>query len=222
MTGKSSSVSGRLSVAMLMLLIPATLAAQVLNRRVAEFRFGPEQMANVGPPGVLIYTKNFPLPTTERTVFVTLSTTGDAHEGNAHWFSVQVNGQLCNQGDEGAGFAPPGWIPLQKHFDYDPPVTYTSGGVAGQTTGDGAGGTGDMHDNGIYYTWCCPSTILRPGFNNLVQIFMATSSPGNPVFVERSHYYIDSVAAQLCNQADPVPVSTTTSDPTKKPVNSPP
>jgi len=220
MTRNLRSLSGLLLAAAVMLLIPASLAAQQLSRWVAEFRFGAEQFSNVGPPGTLIYTKTFPLPATERTLFVTISTTGDAHEGNAHWFSAQVNGQFCNKGDEGAGIAPPGWIPLQKHFDYDPPVTYTSGGVSGLSGGDGGGGNGDMHDNDIYYTWCCPVDILRPGFNNVVQIFMATSSPGNPVFVERSHYYIDSVATKLCNQADPLPDSTGGTDPTKKPGNS--
>ncbi len=186
-------------------LAPAFLSAQGLNRWVAEYRFGAEQFSNVGPPGTLIYQKTFPLPTTEATLFVTISTTGDAHEGNSHWFSAQVNGNFCNRGNEGAGFAPPGWIPLQKHFDYNN-VTYTTGGVVGVVGGDGGGGQGDMHDNGIYYTWCCPRDILKPGGNNLVQIFMATSFPGSPVFIERSHFYIDSVNTKLCNEADPVPV----------------
>lgn len=186
--------------------------AQVLNRHVAEWRFGAEQTTAVtaapfpGPPdGSLIYMKRFFLPADQRTVFVTLSTTGDAHEGVAHWFSARLNGAVCNIGDEGAGFAPPGWIPLQKHFDYDPPVTYTSNGVAGQTAGDGGGGTGDMHDNGIYYTWCC--LTADPGAFNTVEIKMATSFAGTPVYVERSHYYIDSVDLKLCNEADPVPIT---------------
>lgn len=197
--------SGLLSTAILVaLLVPAALSAQALNRWVAEFRFGAEQVSFAAPPGTLIYQKVFFLPATERTLFVTLSTTGDAHEGNAHWFSAQVNGQFCNRGDEGAGFAPPGWIPLQKHFDYNN-VTYTTGGVVGVSGGDGGGGQGDMHDNGIYYTWCCPGDILRPGFNNTAQIFMASSFAGSPVFIERSHFYIDSVDTKLCNEADPVP-----------------
>jgi hypothetical protein len=200
------------AIAALALALPTPAAAQVLQRHVAEFRFGPEQIATAtaaafpGPPdGNLIYQKTFGLPTTAATVFITLSTTGDAHEGVAHWFSARVNGMVCNRGNEGAGFAPPGWIPLQKHFDYDPPVAYTSNGVSGQTTGDGGGGTGDMHDNGIYYTWCCIDG-LNPGGLNRVEIKMATSFAGTPVFVERSHYYVDSIDKKLCNQADPVPV----------------
>jgi hypothetical protein len=198
-----------------MAFLPASLFSQALNRWVAEYRFGAEQSSAATPPGNLIYQKIFLLPATEHTLFVTISTTGDSHLGNSHWFSAQVNGRFCNTGDEGAGFAPPGWIPLQKHFDYDN-VTYTTGGVAGVSGGDGAGGNGDMHDNGIYYTWCCPGTILQPGANNNVQIFMASSFAGSPVYIERSHFFIDSVATKLCNQADPVPTGTgtTTAAPT--------
>lgn len=205
MNRKTGLFATAVLLSLAILLAPAVLSAQALNRWVAEYRFGAEQFSNVAPPGTLIYQKIFPLPASEATLFVTISTTGDAHEGNAHWFSAQVNGKFCNKGDEGAGFAPPGWIPLQKHFDYNN-VTYTTAGVPGQSGGDGGGGQGDMHDNGIYYTWCCPSDILRPGFNNTVQIFMATSFAGSPVFIERSHFYIDSVATKLCNPADPVPV----------------
>jgi len=191
----------------------AILSAQVLQRHVAEFRFGAEQVTTITavaggvPDGSLIYTTKFLLPATQKTVFVTLSTTGDAHAGDALWFSARINGKFCNQGNQGAGFAPPGWIPLQKHFSYDPPVAYTSGGVSGQMSGDGGGGTGDMHDNGIYYTWCCPAELLLPGLTNQVTIRMATSNAGSPVFVERSHYYVDSVDTKLCTQATAIPVA---------------
>lgn len=205
MNHKTGLFATAVLLSLAVLLAPAVVSAQALNRWVAEYRFGAEQFSNVGPPGTLIYQKTFLLPASQATLFVTISTTGDAHEGNSHWFSAQVNGNFCNKGNEGAGFAPPGWIPLQKHFDYNN-VTYTTGGVPGQAGGDGGGGQGDMHDNGIYYTWCCPIDILRPGFNNTVQIFMATSFAGSPVFIERSHFYIDSVSTKLCNQADPVPV----------------
>lgn len=218
--------------AVVVLVVVVTLAvalatpadAQVLRRHVAEHRFGAEQMASstavAGGPadGDLIYTKKVLLPLDTATVFVTLSTTGDAHEGVAHWFSARVNGVFCNAGNDGAGFAPPGWVPLQKHFDYDPPVSYTSNGTSGQTGGDGGGGTGDMHDNGIYYTWCCLEGI-NPGGGNLVEIKMATSFAGTPVFVERSHYYVDSVAAKLCNEAEPIPVVVEPTDPTAADAN---
>lgn len=213
-----------LAVVVLAVVLTLTVAlatpadAQVLRRHVAEHRFGAEQIATataaVGgvPDGNLIYQKTTPLPPDTGTVFITLSTTGDAHEGVAHWFSARVNGKFCSPGNDGAGFAPPGWIPLQKHFDYDPPVTYTSNGVSGQSGGDGGGGTGDMHDNGIYYTWCCIDGI-EPGALNRIEIKMATSLANTPVFVERSHYYVDSIDRKLCNEADPVPVVAEPVDP---------
>src|SRR5215217_3042469 len=125
MSRNSGLRSASLLVTLTAFLAPATLFSQALNRWVAEYRFGPEQSSAAGPPGNLIYQKNFLLPATESTLFVTISTTGDAHEGNTHWFSAQVNGKFCNQGNQGAGIAPPGWIPLQKHFDYEN-ITYTS------------------------------------------------------------------------------------------------
>src|SRR5262245_22159384 len=97
-----------LSIAALLLVLvcllgPAGLSAQVLSRWVAEYRFGAEQISIVGPPGKLIYQNNLALPLSENTLFVTISTTGDAHEGNTHWFSAQVNSQFCNPGNQGAG-----------------------------------------------------------------------------------------------------------------------
>ncbi len=168
-----------------------------LQRHVAENRFGFEQftaqMATPAPAvaegGIVIYTKTFPLPRNQNTLFVTLSTTGDTHRGAASWFSALVNGVSCNTGDEGAGFAPPGWVPLQKHFDSGP-------------GGDGSGGPGDAHDNGITYIWCCREGV-KPGASNRVQIKMASSN-GENVFIERSHFYIDSVGAKLCTQAQPI------------------
>jgi hypothetical protein len=69
-----------------------------------------------------------------------------------------------------------------------------------------------MHDNGIYYTWCCLEGV-RPGALNRVDIKMATSLAGTPVFVERSHYYVDSVDTKLCNQAAAIPVVVDPVDP---------
>lgn len=181
------------------------LAAGPLSRHVAEFNFGPEQIgvhtaAPNGGGGDLIYSKTLTLPTSAQTVFVTISTTGDTHDGDAAWFTASVNQVVCNPGDSGAGFAPTGWIPLQKHFSFEK-VTYRSNGAGGLAGGDGGGGTGDMHDNGIYYTWCCIRGV-KPGGTNTVQIKLATSKANEPVFIERSHFYIDSVPDRgLCAAA---------------------
>jgi hypothetical protein len=174
-----------LAVALALLLV-GCVPPPTLMRHVAEFRFGPEQFttntgAIGGTGGHLIYSKMFNLPANQNTIFVTLSTTGDTHDGAGSWFSALVNGAVCNPGDEGAASAPGGWIPLQLHGPSD-----------------------DLHDNGIYYTWCC-SQKVRPGGSNTVEIRMASSVQGSYVFVERSHYYIDSVQSKLCTVADPVP-----------------
>ncbi len=174
------------------------ITPNTLQRHVAEWRFGSEQFTTqtaapapaVAQGGQVIYNKTFPLPKNQNTVFVTLSSTGDTHGGAASWFAALVNGVSCNRGNEGAGFAPPGWVPLQKHRD----------GGAG---GDGGGGAGDLHDNDITYIWCCREGV-KPGEQNRVQIKMASSMPGTFVFVERSHYYIDSVGARLCGDAQPI------------------
>ena len=166
-------------------------------RHVAEYRFGPEQFTTaaalpLGGGGMPIYTKTFNLPSDQHTVFITLSTTGDTHGGAASWFTASVNGTVCNRGNEGAGFAPTGWIPLQKHRDS------TAGG-------DGGGGIGDLHDNSIYYTWCCIDGV-KPGGPNTAEIKMASSHPNDftkTVFIERSHFYVDSCKPRLCTPAGP-------------------
>lgn len=185
------------ALAILAFMVVACVPQQRLLRHVAEWRFGAEQAttatanpAGVGQGGTVIYSKTFDLPASENTLYVTLSTTGDGHNEAAHWFSALVNGAVCNRGNEGAGFAPSGWIPLQKHRDTGP-------------GGDGGGGLGDLHDNSIYYTWCCIEG-LRPGGQNRVEIKMASSIEGEFVFIERSHFYVDSTATRLCNEAGPV------------------
>ncbi len=185
--GKVCLVCGALMVSV------ACVPPQRLLRHVAEWRFGPEQLTTVtaapdGGGGTVIYNKTFPLPSSEKTLFVTLSSTGDGHGGAALWFAALVNEVPCNRGDEGAGFAPTGWVPLLKNHDSSP-------------GGDGGGGIGDLHDNGIYYTWCCREG-LRPGGPNNVQIKLASSITGQFVFVERSHYYIDSDAVAQCTEAE--------------------
>ena len=157
-------------------------------RHVAEYRFGSEQVTTaaalpLGGGGMPIYTKTFNLPSNQQTVFITLSTTGDTHGGAASWFTASVNGVVCNKGNEGSGFAPTGWIPLQKN-------------------GPGGFGIGDLHDNSIYYTWCCIEGV-KPGGLNTAQIKMASSISTEPVFIERSHFYVDSCKPRLCTPAGP-------------------
>lgn len=195
MSRRQAILALAVTLALALSLAQAT-SAQVLSRHVAEFRFGPEQVTvntatGIGTGGDTIYLKTFVLPSGDNVLFVTLSSTGDTHGGAASWFSALVNGVVCNEGNDGASGAPGGWIPLQKHAN-------------GAPGGDGGGGPGDMHDNGIYYTWCCRDGVQSGGANR-VEIRMATSITGQPVFVERSHYYIDSARGDLCKPAVVIP-----------------
>jgi hypothetical protein len=165
------------------MMLAACNAPQTLLRHVAEFRFGPEQATDqtatgIGTGGIAVFNKTFTLPSDQRTIFITLSSTGDGHGGAANLFSASVNNQVCNKGDEGASNVLGGWIPLQKH-----------------------GGNDDLHDNGIYYTWCCTAGV-RPGGANAIEIRLASSIAGQWVFIERSHFYVDSVSTNLCTAVD--------------------
>jgi len=173
------------------ILLAGCVSPNALERHAADFNFCGEQFttntadaSGVGVGGDAVYTKTVTLPSDQHTVFVTLSSEGDGHGGASNWFSASVNGNVCNKGDSGAAFAPAGWVSLQKPRD-------------GSPGGDGGGGIGDLHDNGIYYTWCCVAGV-RPGGSNAVEIRMASSIAGQFVFIERSHFYIDSVGAVLC------------------------
>lgn len=193
--------------------MPPQIWAGVIHRLSAEFtRFdGFESLTNVGvdplpgtaagDDGVVIYTKTLFVPPGLDTLFVTVSTTGDTHQGSALLLSCRLDGAFCNPGPTGAAAVPPGWISLQKHFNYD--TTYTAapndplaGGAP--SSGDGGGGLGDMHDNSIYYTWC--TEVPRAGGTHTVDIRLATSSAGNIVFIENAHFYID--AARLPASSD--------------------
>jgi hypothetical protein len=112
-------------------------------------------------------------------LYVTLSTTGDVHGGAASFFSCRVDDRFCNPGAGGAAGAPAGWIALQK-------VPAANAGAA--NCNNGGGGAGDCHDNGIYYTWC---TWIDPGVHTL-DVRLASSLPGQTVFVEAAHFYVNS------------------------------
>lgn len=182
-------------VALIGACVPAALAG-VLNRLTSEAMVGGcESATNLSVPGIAIYTRVINVPNNANTVFVTMGTTGDQHCGTDQWFNANVDGLDCYPASGGASGTPAGWISLGAHVNYDG-VTY-NGGVAG---GDGGGGSGDMHDNGIYYTWCCNA---QPGLR-AVQVRMASANngggdivPGFPceldiVFIEQAHFFIDS------------------------------
>jgi len=154
--------------------------------------------------GTTVFKKSLFVPLGMNTLYVTISTTGDTHQGAALWLSCRVDGVPCNPGFGGAGATPPGWINVQKHKNY-----------ALGLFGDGGGGAGDMHDNSIYYTWC----VRRTGGPATVEIKMASSGPDSEtgddstppfVFFEAAHFYIDASRIAGNNRCTPAPPLTLT------------
>jgi hypothetical protein len=159
--------------------------------------------ATVATDGDLVYTRSVFVPTGINTLYVTISTTGDTHNGASIWLSCRLDGAYCNGGAGGAAGAPGGWVSLQKHKNWI--------GLSGALSGDGGGGGGDVHDNSLTYTWC---TQVKPG-SHTVDIKMATSGPdfetGDPdsastVFFEAAHFYIDANRASNTGCPAPTPV----------------
>ena len=177
------------------LAVAALSEAQFLQRLTADFKnFNRTETATAvsaeadgDPDGVNLFTKTVFVPPNVNTLYVTISATGDTHNGAAIWLSCRVDGVFCNPGTGGAGQAPPGWIALQKHLNY---------GLG--FAGDGGGGDGDAHDNSLYYTWCMPVKESGP---KQIAIKMASSGIDNEspdqrtrptVFIEAAHFYVDA------------------------------
>ncbi len=85
-----------------------------------------------GTGGVLVYSKAVfaPFSSGPQTLYVTLSAIGDDHGGQPNYMSCNVDApggvptaasQVCNPTPttKGVDTAPPGWLTLAHHFDYD-------------------------------------------------------------------------------------------------------
>ena len=154
-----------------------------IYRLSADFQYGPPPergsittAAADGTGGTLIYSKTLFVP--RRTVFVTFHATADVHGGAALLMACLIDGVPCRPEPAEPGYAPSGWVTLQKI-----PAATTS-----TNCNDGGGGTGDCHDNNITYSWC---TNVRPGVHT-IDLKLASSLSGVPVFTERAHIYIDN------------------------------
>jgi len=199
-----------LTVAGLSSSLPAPASANGPILRIAAdfFNFDGTETFTAAPvfapdgtlvDGTTVFLKSVFIPPGSNTVYVTISTTGDTHDGAALWLSCRIDGVPCNPGTGGAGEAPAGWINLNKHKNY-----------ALGLTGDGGGGAGDMHDNSIYYTWC----VQRGSGPARVELKMASSGPDfetgtgdTPpfVFFEAAHVYIDASRIAGENRCTPAP-----------------
>jgi hypothetical protein len=169
----------------------------------AEFRGSAEggetsTTATALSGGVPIFSKTVFVPNRVNTLFFTISTQADNHNGVALQLECLIDGNPCTPDFGGpAADAPPGWITPHKLFDYD--VDYIlPDGVTLATAGDGGGGAGDSHDNSLEHTWCIPVT---PGLHT-VSLNMGNScgealtpvcdpSVDTTVFIENENYIID-------------------------------
>jgi hypothetical protein len=162
---------------------------------------GPDENTPGDPDGEVIFKKKVKVPGGDNTLYVSIYTTGDTHGGSALWLSCRVDGAFCRPGAAGAAGAPSGWISLLKlPQDVQEPN-------ASINCNDGGGGTADCHDNSITYQWCIPVEKKEGKEEQEVELRMATSKPGELVFIEAAHVYIDSSRIRgpnQCTQAPPL------------------
>lgn len=208
-------------------LLATRAHAQVLQRLSAQFlNFNGTETTSTtaatgtnlapGTGGVLVYSHAVfvPFASGPQTLYVTLSAVGDDHGGQPNFMSCNVDdapggipADMCNPtpSSSGVDLAPPGWLTLAHHFDYDIAGYVSAGATFGifpappctpATCGDGGGGLGDEHDNDYYYTWCKPITTgthtinLRMGNKSGPTGTAMFHEPTN-VFFEKAFIYID-------------------------------
>jgi len=167
--------------------LPPVEAGSELLRLAADPRYhGPfeEKFTALEPPGTVIYDKTVFVPRNANVLYLTMSTTGDAHGGAASCFTALVDGVFFNAGGQGAARCAlggtqsvPGWVTLLKVPD-----------AASANCNDGGGGGGDCHDNSIKYEWCTP---IKRGPHR-VEVRMATDTAGQNVFIEQAFFYVDA------------------------------
>lgn len=170
----------------------------------------PNLPASGNPPGtggLTIYDKDFLARATDNTIYVTFSGTGDTHFGARLQLAALLDGVACAPGGNPVGAAPPGWVTLSRHADH-PELAFG---------GDGSGGSGDLHDNSIHYTWCCPvppvvgddddgDRVLRNVVINLASRPVPASDPPANAFVEGVFLFIDGnriAGSNRCTDIDP-------------------
>ena len=211
----------RISLTILATLFVVSIAiqrqaqAQEVFRLAANFNFFGEEKSTLEPvPGIPIYTQTVVVPAGVNVLYVTMATTGDTHGGARSQFACQTAVPpaaftFCQPGPGNpAGEAPPGWISLQRHRNYNTDYVHLDGTLF---SGDGGGGAGDLHDNSIHYTWCTPVPFQATPSTRTVVLRMASSHENVPpidptipqfVFIEGLPVIVDasfiSNPAQAC------------------------
>jgi len=205
-------------------LLATEAHAQVLQRLSAQFlRFDGSETSSTtaatgtlavpGTGGILAYTSGVfvPFASGPQTLYVTLSAVGDDHGGQPNYISCNVDAgapggvptaasQVCEASTAtGVDTAPPGWITMAHHFDYNISQYVDAANVFSGCTpascGNGGGGLGDEHDNAYYYTWCKPiftgTHIINLRMGNKTGIKRSRFGENTTVFFEKATVYID-------------------------------
>lgn len=140
------------------------------------------------PGGVSCYSNTFFVPGSANVLRVTVSTSGDTHNGarlRMGCIISSVNGggvaAFCNA--FGTGAAPGSYITKNK---MPQPTGITN-------CDDGGGGSADCHDNSIEQTWCIP-IVGDDVFTIDIRIGPGPERSGglNIAFIEASTFMIDS------------------------------
>jgi hypothetical protein len=205
-------------------LLATQAHAQAIQRLSAQYlRFDGSESASAtaatgfspavpGTGGVRVYSKAVfvPFSSGPQTLYVTLSAIGDDHGGQPNFMSCNVDApggvpsvasQVCNPTPTTGGIdlAPPGWLTLAHHFDYDISEYVDSGvihtGCGPASCGDGGGGLGDEHDNDYYYTWCKPiatgTHTINIRMGNKTGTTPSSFGEDTTVFFEKAFVFVD-------------------------------
>ena len=166
--------------------LPSETPADPIDRLFSGFKSTSSEISTSDDTtGVEAFSRTIFVQGDVNTLFVTFSGTGDSHDGAASRLDCFIDGVECN-----STF---GKIRLQRHSaqieDSDGDDVFNSDGE-------------DLHDNGIYYTWCAPITHGP----HTVKLVLTSDSSGKSVFIERYFVYIDAQfigAGANCVSFDP-------------------
>jgi hypothetical protein len=201
-------VTSTLLLAAAVLFVATSLRAAPLDRLSADFQNQGEHATSAAPAaggagGVVVYSKTVEVPEGEEVIYITFSGQADVHTGSALLMNASVGApgrpkRLCEVliGNFGAAAAPDGWFTLLKL----PRAT------TGNNCDDGGGGTGDCHDNTIYFSCCARIDNKKKDRHDKdeeipieVEIKLANFPGNNPgdnpagtAFYENATIYIDA------------------------------
>jgi hypothetical protein len=195
------------------------VSASDLQRLSAEFQNNTtvggsgEILTNVpagpsGTGGVVVYDKTIKIHDDVDVLYVTFSAQGDSHLGSALLMNATVNGGLIEPlagqtaGGGGGIHLQTGWYTLVN----------LPAPVASSNCNDGGGGTGDCHDNTIYFSGCTRVLDEEHKGPQLARVVIKLAdlpgTGGNTAFYERSTIYIDGQHDEkgaLCNGVGTAP-----------------